>query len=268
MAHLRCFVLLVVALVGCGGRPGGGGTGDGGLPRDARPDGTEPEDGPANPPGCPSPAPQDGAACNNNGTFTCSYPLPGPCPGAMDVCRCMNGSWACQVATLDGGPCGPVDAGTDVNLPAFCTGGFPHMVANGIESSSPAVNGAVIALNCCDAAEFVVVTQTVPMSLVPIVVSWRAQVGSPPALPATIDLANPPVGWGIMVDVGCDPAQGTCNPSPDRYTTGFSGTLQVTRTSAGGYEMDLCLAVAEPDGTPHPLLHSLELYAPHISASY
>ena len=266
MAHLRFTVLLLaLALVGCGGRAGPmGGHPDGGTAGDAHPDGVTPVDGPG--PGCPSSAPADGAACSSNGTHTCDYPLPGPCPGAIDVCRCMNGSWACQVTLLDGG-C-PQDAPIDVdaNLPAFCTGGFPRMIANGNESN-PAVNGTVLPLNCCDAAEFVVVTETVPVSLVPIVVMWRAQVGQA-TLPATIDLANPPAGWGVQVDVGCDPMQGSCNPAPDSYTTGLTGTLQVTRTSAGGYEMDLCLAVAEPGGTPHPLLHSLQLYAPHIAAGY
>jgi hypothetical protein len=263
MAPFRCLVLLlVVALLGCGGRPGGGSPDDGAVPRD----GTGPEDGPANPPGCPSPAPADGAACNNNGTFTCSYPLPGPCPGAVDVCRCMNGSWACQVSLLDGGTCGLTDAGADGSLPAFCTGQFPRMLANGNESN-PGVSGTVLPLNCCDAAEFVVVTQTVPMELVPIVVSWRAQVGPGTGLPATIDLANPPQGWAVTVDVGCDPNQSHCVP-PDSYDSGFTGTLQVSRTSAGGYDMTLCLAVAESAGEPHPLLHALELYAPNITASY
>jgi len=179
----------------------------------------------------------------------------------------MNGSWHCEVALLDGGPCGPADAAPDDALAAFCTGTSAHMIANGIDSH-PAVTGTWLPLNCCDAAEFVVVTATVPVSLVPIVVMWRAQVGSPTEVPATIDLANPPQGWGVQVDVGCDPAQGSCNPAPDSYATGFTGTLQVSRTSSGTYDMSLCLSVAEPAGTPHPILHSLQLYAPHVTAGY
>jgi hypothetical protein len=179
----------------------------------------------------------------------------------------MNGSWHCQISLLDGGPCGnPVDAAPDDPLAAWCTGTFNHMVVNGIDSS-PSVTGTPFPLDCCDAAEFVVVTQTVPASMVPIVVSWRAQVGQA-TLPATIDVANPPPGWSVQVSVGCDPAQNSCYPLPDSYTTGLEGTLQVARTSAGGYDMSLCLSVAEPAGSPHPIVHSLELYAPHVTAQY
>jgi hypothetical protein len=255
MARIHRFVvLLALAALGCGGRPVGG----------SGPDDAGASDGPA--PGCPALAPAEGTSCTLDATRTCDYPLPGPCPGALDVCRCRNGSWHCEVSLLDGGPCGPVDAGGDGNLAAFCTGSSARMIANGIESG-PSVTGTVLPLNCCDAAEFVVVTATVPVSLVPIVVSWRAQVGQA-TLPATIDLANPPTGWGVQVSVGCDPASGSCNPAPDSYDTGLTGTLVVSRTSAGGYDMSLCFAVAEPAGSPHPLLHSLELYAPHVAASY
>jgi hypothetical protein len=154
----------------------------------------------------------------------------------------------------------------DAGLPPLCSGDFPRMVANGIESN-PAVTGFALPLNCCDAAEFQVVTATVPAELVPIVVTWRAQVGVAVEVPATIDLANPPEGWAVRVDVGCDPNQTYC-VAPDSYTDGFTGTLQVARAAAGAYEMTLCLAVAEPGGSPHPLLHSLVLYAPRVAASY
>jgi hypothetical protein len=141
-----------------------------------------------------------------------------------------------------------------------------RMVANG-SASHPSVTGRALPLDCCDAAEFVVVTQSVPITLVPIVVMWRAPVGAPTALPATVDLANLPEGWVVRVDVGCDPAQGGCNPAPDSYTSGFTGTLEVARASAG-YEMSLCLSLVEPAGSPHPLLHSLELHAPSVTAGY
>jgi hypothetical protein len=263
--HLRLIVaLLTLSLVACGGRAGTGASlPDGGAASDGPADGITPGDAAV----CPSPAPAEGASCSFDSAQTCPYYLPGPCPGAVDYCRCMNGSWHCRVSVLDGGPCGnPVDAAPDSALPAFCTGSFNHMIVNGNESN-PAVQGTVLPLNCCDAAELVVVTQTVPYSMVPIVVMWRAQVGQA-ALPATIDLANPPPGWGVQVDVGCDPAQGNCNPAPDSYTMGLAGTLQVSRTAGGGYDMSLCLSVAEPAGSPHPLVHTLELYAPHVTAAY
>lgn len=154
----------------------------------------------------------------------------------------------------------PDVAGTpDGPLAAFCTGAFSRMAVNGIDSG-PSVTGTMLPYDCCYGAEFVVVTQTFAQL---IVVSWRAQVGQA-TLPATIDLANSPPGWGVQVAVGCDPAQSSCYPLPDSYTTGLTGTLQVSQTSSGAYDMSLCLSVAEPAGSPHPLVHSLELWAPHV----
>jgi hypothetical protein len=176
----------------------------------------------------------------------------------------MNGSWHCEVTLLDGGPCGSSgDAAADGPLAALCTGTFSRMAVNGIDSN-PSVQGAMLPYQCCYAAELVAVTQTVPITMVPIVVTWSVQVGSATPIPATIDLANPPAGWTVAVDVGCDPAQAGCYPAPDSYTTGFTGTLQIERTSSGGFDTSLCLSVAEPAGSPHPLVHSLELYAPHV----
>lgn len=247
-------VTLALTLAACGGRAG---------PASGLPDAAVPGDGGA----CPSPEPDEGASCAYDATATCQYYRPGPCPGGIDFCRCLNGAWHCVGQMYDGGSCGaPVDAGHVGPLPAFCAGSTPHLNANGIESH-PAVTGTMLPLNCCEAAELVVVTQTVPWQLVPIVVTWRAQVGQA-TIPATIDLANPPAGWAVQVYVGCDPAQGGCNPAPDSYTSGFTGSLQVTRTAAGDYEMSLCLAVEEPADGPHPLLHSLELWAPKVSSGY
>jgi len=263
MARVRfTVVLLALALLGCGGRAGpGSGDPDGAAPGDGPRDSVAPGDGLA--PGCPASLPTLGTRCTRDSSDPCVYPLTA-CPLTQNVCLCEGGSWGCFVSHWDGG-C-PTDAGTDGNLATFCTGSSNRMIANGNESN-PGVSGTMLPFSCCEAAEFVVVTATVPVSLVPIVVMWRAQVGQA-TLPATIDLANPPAGWGVQVDVGCDPAQGSCNPAPDSYTTGFTGTLEVTRTSGGTYEMSLCLAVAEPAGSPHPLLHSLELYAPHVVAGY
>ena len=158
----------------------------------------------------------------------------------------------------------PADTGPGGPLAAFCTGALAHMVVNGIDSG-PAVLGTVLPLNCCEAAEFTVMTQTFAQV---IVVWWEAQVGAATAFPATIDLANPPQGWTVRVDVGCDPMQGNyCNPAPDSYTTGLQGTLQVARSSTG-YDMTLCLSVAESPGSPHPIVHSLQLYAPQVAATY
>jgi hypothetical protein len=152
------------------------------------------------------------------------------------------------------------DAAPD-GLAEFCSGAQPRMIANGMEST-PAVSGKPIILNCCDSAELVVMTQTFQSTIAFV---WRVQAGSPGALPATIDLANPPAGWSLQLVVGCDPATASCNPPPDSYTTAFTGTLSVARAANGGYTMSLCLAVSEPAGSPHSILHSLELYAPNVA---
>lgn len=145
----------------------------------------------------------------------------------------------------------------DGPLAAFCSGDFPRMVVNGIESH-PAVTGRMIPFSCCLAGEFVVVTQTF---VYPIVVMWRNL-----GLPSTSDLANLPSGRTVQVSVGCDPISASCNPAPDSYTSGLQGVLQVSRGTSG-YDMSLCLHVEEPANSPHPIVHTLDLYAPHIQTN-
>ena len=40
--------------------------------------------------------------------------------------------------------------------------------------------------------------------------------------------------------------------------------LQVLRAKTG-YDMSLCLHLSEAAGSPHPILHSLDLYAPSVT---
>jgi hypothetical protein len=147
----------------------------------------------------------------------------------------------------------------DGPLAAFCSGDFPHMVVNGIDSH-PGVTGRIIPYDCCDGGEFVVTTATF-VDL--ITVSWQSQVGAASGYPATIDLANPPKGWNVRIVIGCDTATSSCYPPPDGYTTGLQGVLQVTNNS-GHFDMSLCLHVEEPADSPHPIVHTLDLYAPHV----
>ena len=147
----------------------------------------------------------------------------------------------------------------DGPLAAFCSGDTPHMVVNGIDSH-PAVSGSMIPYDCCDGGEFKVVTATF-VDL--IIVSWQAQAGATSRYPATIDLANPPKGWNVRIVIGCDTATASCYPPPDGYTSGLQGALQVT-ISGGHYDMSLCLHVEEPADSPHPIVHTLDLYAPHV----
>jgi hypothetical protein len=149
----------------------------------------------------------------------------------------------------------------DAGSSAFCSGELNHMVVNGIESY-PAVSGAVIPYDCCEGGELQAITETF---LWPIAVAWR---NTNFVLPATLDLANLPTTWSVRVFVGCDPMKYLCTTPPlDSYSSGLTGTLQVSGT-IGSYDMSLCLSLAESPSSPHPLVHTLELYAPHVHASY
>jgi hypothetical protein len=165
-----------------------------------------------------------------------------------------------------GGGGSGADIGSDAgSLTDFCTGAFARMVVNGIESG-PSVHGTELPLDCCFAAEFTVMTATFAHF---IVVLWRVPVGSSTTIPATFDLANPLPGWTVRVYVDCEPGQGNCNPAPDSYETGLQGTLHVGLGDSGtAFDMTLCLSVAEPAGVPHPIVHSLQLYAPHVITTY
>lgn len=133
------------------------------------------------------------------------------------------------------------------------------MVVNGIESY-PVVSGRAIPWSCCLGGEFQAITATFAW---PIAVTWR---NTDFALPATLDLANLPRGWGVQVFVGC-PMAAPCTSPPDSYSSGLTGTLQVSGT-IGGYDMSLCLSLAESPSSPHPLVHKLDLYVPHVHAGY
>jgi len=136
------------------------------------------------------------------------------------------------------------------------------MVVNGIDSH-PVVSGHMIPYDCCDGGEFKIVTATF-VDL--IIVSWQAQAGATSVFPATIDLASPPKGWNVRITIGCDTATASCNPAPDSYTSGLQGVLQVSRASSG-FDMSLCLHVQEPTGSPHPIVHTLDVFAPHIKSN-
>jgi hypothetical protein len=133
------------------------------------------------------------------------------------------------------------------------------MVVNDIESY-PAVSGRALPLSCCLGGEFQAITETFAW---PIAVTWR---NTDFVLPATLDLANLPRTWGVQVFVGC-PMAAPCSSPPDSYTSGLTGTLQVSG-SISSYDMSLCLSLAESPSSPHPLVHTLKLYAPHVRAGY
>jgi hypothetical protein len=90
----------------------------------------------------------------------------------------------------------------------------------------------------------------------------------------TFDLANLPTGFVVRVAAGCDPKNTLCtlpcDPKDtgctnlgDGYNSGFTGVLAIAPTS-DGFDTSLCLHVEESAGSPHTIVHSLDLYAPHV----
>ena len=150
-------------------------------------------------------------------------------------------------------------------LVLFCTGSTPRMVVNGI-ATTPTVVGQELALDCCDAGRFVVTTSDFSQ---PIGVDWRVQVGSSTWLPASIDIGSLPAGWGVRLSAGCSVTSTACFGALDNFASGFAGSLSVGFGDGGhGMDMGLCMHFEEPADKPGYYLHTLDLYAPHISTSW
>jgi hypothetical protein len=149
----------------------------------------------------------------------------------------------------------PFDAG------AFCNGTTPKLVINGADATIVQATGKAIILNCCNSAELSLATAQYQAMLN---IMWRAN----PAGAATIDLSNPPTGFGIEMDLGCDPATQSCasaSPEERYFNEGFSGTIQYS-TGNGPMSVSYCIHVAESASQPHSVIHSMDLYAPDIAS--
>ena len=146
------------------------------------------------------------------------------------------------------------------DLAGFC--GNPksgRIELNGMLAASPSVGARQLVLNCCEAAAIEVISMQIAT---PITVVWRHQ-GGPLQNPITLDLANLPVNWSVLVFSGCSPANPPCQPT-DQYDSDLRGTLSIVPLP-GGYQMSACLTVAEPGGKPHPVIHSLRLWTPPVN---
>lgn len=166
-------------------------------------------------------------------------------------------------AAFDAGARDASDAAPLVSFDAgsLCTGTSPRMTVNGSEISVVSATGKSIVLDCCDSAELTVATSKY-QALFDVL--WRVP-GGASAVP--IDLDTPPPGFEMEIDLGCDPASTSCaTASPEaRFASGFSGSIEVTRTS--GTSVSYCITVAEDPAAPQPEIHSLVLYAPNISSN-
>jgi hypothetical protein len=153
---------------------------------------------------------------------------------------------------------------------SFCSGEAARMVLNGIESS-PVVSATYYLLSCCSAGAIVVTTATFPDS---IAVGWQDWAARLTGEPVTFDLANLPAGFGVRVVAGCDPRDMMCtlpcDPRDtgckslgDGYDSGYTGALAIS-PPISAWDMSVCLHVEETNGSPHSIIHSLDLYAPHV----
>ena len=152
----------------------------------------------------------------------------------------------------DAAPVVSFDAGN------LCTGSSPRMMVNGSEINVVSATGKSIVLDCCDSAELTVATSAYQAVFDFL---WRVP-GGASAVP--IDLDSPPPGLEVELDLGCDPATTSCaTASPEaRFASGFSGSIEVTRTS--GTSVSYCISVAEDPAAPQAQIHSLALYAPNV----
>ncbi|MEI8257145.1 MAG: hypothetical protein WCJ30_15840 [Deltaproteobacteria bacterium] len=146
---------------------------------------------------------------------------------------------------------------------AFCADpNSARMALNGVVAESPSPSASELFLNCCDSGAIRLITARF-IDVISVV--WRHQLGQGSGLPVTLDLANLPAGWSVSVLDGCDPTMATCTPV-DRYDSGLTGTLRIERTAAGQLRMSTCLDASEPASMPHPVIHSLQLWVPPITA--
>ena len=57
---------------------------------------------------------------------------------------------------------------------------------------------------------------------------------------------------------GCEPA--------DRYVQGLAGSLRIARDPSGQLVMSACIDASESATMPHPVLHSMQLWVPSVTA--
>ncbi len=167
-----------------------------------------------------------------------------------------------DLATAVDGAVAALDLAAAVDLGGFC--GDPNSARidlNGMLANSPSVSASPIILNCCDAAEIDFVSMQIAT---PISIGWRHQVGQGPNPPVVLDLANLPSGWSVSVRSGCVASQPNCTPT-DSYTSGITGTLTIDG-NPGAWKMTACASVVEPQGNPHPVIHTLDLWTPTVTA--
>ena len=197
--------------------------------------------------------------------------------GAGRACEASECLRAFQCVRACGGPveysgCCPCEAplfddfgGTACGLSAFCTGSSPRMVVNGV-TTTPTLAGKLLPLDCCRAGKFVITTSDFGQ---PIAVQWRVDASASIMPPAAVDLGDLPSGWSVVLNAGCSVTSAGCLGALDNFSAGFTGSLSVAYGDGSpGMDMSLCMHFEEPANKPGTYVHTLDLYAPHVSASY
>lgn len=146
----------------------------------------------------------------------------------------------------------------DTGVASFCTGSLPRLATNGY-STGPVIRATTLAMDCCEGFEVEIVTATFLYS---IYVRWVVLPSSDP-FPLDIDLSAPASLRSLHVLTNCDSTRANCS---DVYQSGFAGRMQLSRGDGGlGYDGSLCIHAEEPADSPHPHLHSFDLYLPRIA---
>lgn len=129
----------------------------------------------------------------------------------------------------------------------------PRLMVNSRLSTSPAVMVTPQFLDCCEAESIQFVSMQLSNTLS---LQWRVQVGSQPSVPATVDLAKLPQGWGVNLTSDCNQI-GQCS---DTLFDGMTGSLTVSGDFSAGFKTSACITANE--SSPHPVLHSVRLWLP------
>jgi hypothetical protein len=70
----------------------------------------------------------------------------------------------------------------------------------------------------------------------------------------------------VTLYAGCSVTSISCDGPLDTFSTGFTGSLSASFSDGGAaLDMSLCMRFVEPPGTPGMYVHTLDLYAPHVS---
>lgn len=193
----------------------------------------------------------------------CPAPTRGPSPLTMQGAALLLALLAgCNRGSL---PALTGDAGDEADLSeaaAFCgSRSSPRLQLNASVAEHPATSARALALNCCEAAVVDFVSAQVEQ---PVSFAWFVPGGQFPSGSKTVDLAQLPSGWRVALTSGCSFGEPGCT-STDAVDGGLTGSLTVSSDGGGRYVTTACVSFREAPGSPHKVIHSLDLWTPPIT---